>query len=329
MKEKAIEVFTTMRRIEGESRYTGGMAEYFRKNEKFGFSGSLIFQNNSNDIEPWVLAQELFVRSETMAPFIAVNPVYMHPYTVAQKIHSFSKLYRRKVYLNFIVGTSLSDLEALNGLLQHGNRYSRLVEYIQIIRHLLTNNSPLSYEGQYYKTKNLCLAGTMEDDLLPAFFIAGSSADADQARLITDSGKIEMAKSIKSENILEIGPSVLHFGIMACDTTREAHAKFDAEFTANNTEGKQLLEMSMQNTDAAWKRKLKNEQEDELYRLAPFKNFHADCPYIVGSYNEVADYITKYIALGNTIFIIEAGEDQLEPVHTVMQKVKEKTPALL
>jgi alkanesulfonate monooxygenase len=316
--------FTTLRRIEGVSDYTGALRSFFSSNDQYGFSGSLIFQNNTNDIDPWVIAQELLSCTTSLSPFVAVNPVYMHPYTAAQKVLSLTRLYNRKIYLNFITGTSLSDLEAMSSLLSHGERYQRLTEYMEIVMHLLTSRVPLTTNGRYYQVKNLSLTGQLAAPLIPEIYIAGSSDDARQARQKTGAGKIEMARPLAACTATLEEPVIIHFGIIAAEDAATANQQLLNEYSPRFPEAKELFNLSMKNTDASWKTILKEEKEDSVYRLEPFKHFSADCPYLVGSYEQVAHYLNHYIAGGRKTFIIEAGHHQLQSIHTVLQLLNQQ-----
>jgi len=318
---KDVKIFTTLRRVEGNSDYAQRLTRYFNRNDQYGFAGALIFQNNSNDIEPWVIAQELLVRSASQSPFIAVNPVYAHPYTVAQKIASYIRLYGRKIYLNFIAGTSVSDLASLNGFLSHDDRYDRLTEYVQIVRHLLSEPAPLTFEGKHYKTRNLLLPGAARRDTEPEYFIAGHSESARQARSKTGARRIEMARPL-AKMAGEPGKSLaLHFGVVTAATAEEAERRLYGELGPQYPDAAELLECSMSNTDAVWKRQLLTETEDEVFRLTPFRNFNADCPYLVGSFQQVAAYLRGYLARGADMFVIEAAEEDLQGLRLTLDLV--------
>ena len=73
----------------------------------------------------------------------------------------------------------------------------------------------------------------------------------------------------------------------------------------------------MKNTDSVWKKNLINECDDDIYTVEPFKNLTADCPYIVGSYSEVAEYLINYIKKGSSTFIVEANNEDLEDLAKV------------
>ena len=76
-------------------------------------TGMLIFQGNDVFIEPLITAQFLLAETKRLSPFIALNPIYMHPFTAAKMIASLTLLYGRKIYLNLITGTATSYLESM------------------------------------------------------------------------------------------------------------------------------------------------------------------------------------------------------------------------
>ena len=57
-------------------------------------------------------------------------------------------------------------------------RYSRLGEFILIVRQLLASTRPVTFQGKYYATNNLQLRPGLPPALMPEFLIAGQSDDA-------------------------------------------------------------------------------------------------------------------------------------------------------
>ena len=49
-------------------------------------------------------------------------------------------------------------------------RYTRLVEYTEIINSLLASNAPVSFDGEYYKMINLKLSPQLPDEMEPGYF---------------------------------------------------------------------------------------------------------------------------------------------------------------
>jgi len=68
-----------------------------RFSDRNGFAGILLFAGNDTLVEPWSIAQHILAHTSESSPLIAVNPIYMHPFTVAKCVSSFALLYHRKV----------------------------------------------------------------------------------------------------------------------------------------------------------------------------------------------------------------------------------------
>jgi alkanesulfonate monooxygenase len=328
MMNRNIQIFTTPRRVEGKDFGSEEMRKLMQLNEQYAFAGILFFQNNSNNIEPWVFAQDILSRTKTQHPIIAVNPVYIHPYTAAQKIVSLSRLYGRKLYLNFITGTSRSDLSSIGDHLDHNARYDRLIEYVEVIKLLLSSRRPANYEGRYYQITNLHLPAILEEALLPTYFLAGSSEQANEAREKTGAVKLGMAKPLENCEKTDASSLGVYMGIVASNTRDEALERLAEKFRPSFEEAGEILEMSMMNTDAVWKKQLMEEEGDKVLRMEPFKNFNADCPYLVGSYDEVAAYIHNYIQLGYDHFVLDVDieENRMAEVLKVFQQVQALLP---
>src|SRR5690625_5580889 len=108
---------------------------------------------------------------------IALQPVYMHPYTVAKKISSIALLYNRQLSLNLIAGVFKNDLLALGDDTEHDRRYDRLIEYTQIIQGLLKGER-VTLDGDFYSVKNLKLEPELPDDLQPLTNCSGPRMEA-------------------------------------------------------------------------------------------------------------------------------------------------------
>src|SRR5438094_3458707 len=145
-----IEVFSTCPQSSGVSAET--FVEHVEEvacwSEECGCKGILVYTDNSL-VDPW-LAAEVVVRStKTLCPLIAVQPVYMHPYSVAKMVSSFAYMFGRRVYLNMVAGGFRNDLLALHDTTPHDKRYSRMIEYTLIIKELLSSSGPVTYEGEF------------------------------------------------------------------------------------------------------------------------------------------------------------------------------------
>lgn len=323
-----MKLFSVLRREEGQDNMTSGLRSFIRNSHQAGLDGILMFQNQSNDLEPWVFGQSLCDSSDALSPLIAVNPAYFHPYIVAQKVLSLSLLYNRKLYLNFITGTSKQGMESLGPSLSHHERYERLDEFIHIFTQLLHSRQPISFTGKHYQVRNLRLANLPDPALIPGMYIAGQSEAAIQLCQKFGITNLSMARPLNNLNSLtQNHPSTgFHFGVISASTRQEAITRLEEKFKAEEF-AKDLLELSMTNTDSVWKEKLFNTnpiEGDEIYSLVPFKHFKSDCPYLVGSHEEVAGYILKYIDQGISTFIMELDEYELSDFSQLVKLLSER-----
>ena len=104
---RTVEVFTISPRTTDEHEYWVNIEQVIDWSEKFDCTGILLFTGNDTYVEPWIAGHSALVRTENLCPLVAVNPVYMHPFTVAKMISTFAYLYKRKTYLNMVTGTAL------------------------------------------------------------------------------------------------------------------------------------------------------------------------------------------------------------------------------
>jgi alkanesulfonate monooxygenase len=89
----------------------------------------------------------------------------------------------------------------------------------------------------------------------------------------------------------------------------------------------------MKVSDSSWHRQLselgKNEDADNPYWLVPFQNYKAMCPYLVGSYDRVADEVARYVDIGYRTFILDApaSPDELRHTGVVFERAVARCPA--
>src|SRR5215468_7880996 len=144
MQSRSIRLFST---CPPSSQYRG---DYLRKVKEVaewcddaGVEGILVYTDNSL-VDPWQVSQVILTSTSNLAPLVALQPVYMHPYTAAKMVATFSHLYNRRIYLNMVAGGFVNDLIALGDCTEHDDRYDRIVEYVSIMKFLFDDLEPLS-----------------------------------------------------------------------------------------------------------------------------------------------------------------------------------------
>src|ERR1700680_1430896 len=163
-----IEIFSTTPQSKDRPRetYVQQIINVAHWSEEAGCTAILVYTDNSL-VDAWLVSQIILQNTKRLCPLVAVQPVYMHPYTVAKMVASFGHLYQRRVYLNLVAGGFKNDLMALNDTTPHDERYLRLIEYTRIIRDLLSGPGPVTFEGKFYQVHNLRMTPPLDPELLP------------------------------------------------------------------------------------------------------------------------------------------------------------------
>lgn len=304
--------------------YLNAVRDLARWNEAAGVEGMLIYTDNSL-IDPWPVAQVVLESTNDFVPLVAVQPVYMSPYTAACKIASLAFLYQRKIALNMVAGGFKNDLQNLGDDTDHDSRYDRLIEYTLIMKALL-RGEVVTFEGTYYQVKNLKLDPVLSPDLMPDIYLSGASdaciaaaATLEATRFSYTKPPADLAANTPLPGAGQLG---LRFGIIARETAAEAWHVARNRFPADRR-GQMAHKMARSTSDSIWHQEIAamaddlHDARDGAYWLYPIKNYRTFCPYLVGTYEEVGAYITQYAALGFRDLILDVPESEDDLAHAM------------
>lgn len=292
-----------------------------RWSEEAGCEGILVYTDNRL-LDPWLTSMMIVQETERLSPLVAVQPVYMHPYTAAKMVSTIGLMTGRRLYLNMLAGGFKNDLVALNDNTPHDDRYLRTVEYTKIIDGLLKGDAPVSFEGKYYRTENLKLSPSLPPELAPGILLSGSS-DAGLAAARELGATAVQYPQPPSEYPSPVGGDGLDYGIrigiIARSDSREAWRVAEARFPEDR-KGQIAHSLSMKVSDSHWHKQLSElgdyaASSRNPYWLRPFENYRTFCPYLVGDYEEVSAVIGEYMSLGYTNFILDYPVSEDDLVH--------------
>ena len=320
-----IEVFSTCPQSKDieQAEYLERVGEIARWSEKAGYRGILVYTDNSI-ADPWLVSQVILEQTETLSPLVAIQPIYMHPYSVAKMITTLGFLHGRRLYLNMLAGGFKNDLLALGDDTPHDERYDRTVEYTRIVLGLLEGKEPVSIEGKYYRTENLKLTPALPPELFPGLLISGSSdAGIAAARAISATAvKYPKPPGEEVDQRSDTVDSGVRVGIVARETGEEAW-RVALERFPEDRKGQIAHKLAMKVSDSSWHEQLSEigenpVSEENPYWLGPFENYKTFCPYLVGSYERVAEEVARYIDLGFGTFILDIPPSEEELDHTAV-----------
>jgi alkanesulfonate monooxygenase len=323
----SVDLFSTCPQSRGAdpATYVRSVQEAARWSEEIGCRGILVYADNGL-VDPWLTADVICAQTTTLSPLVAVQPIYMHPYSVAKMIASFAFMHGRRLHLNMVAGGFRNDLVALDDPTPHDERYDRVVEYTTIVNALVAGETPVTFEGKYYTVHGLELAPPVPHDLRPGLLMSGSSpAGAAAAAAIGATPVRYPGPPGEDTDVLEPGGG-LRIGIVAREDPAEAWDLALSRFPEDRR-GQLTHKVAMSVSDSHWHRQLGSAEASGQagddgtpfpYWLGPFHNYKTFCPYLVGSYEDVADLLTGYLRAGIGTFVLDIPPSREELEHTAV-----------
>jgi alkanesulfonate monooxygenase len=281
--------------------------------DKYGFTGVLAHTGNDTLMDPWLVGQHALDVSPRLQPLVAVNPIYHHPFAVAQLVSSLSYRYQRRIFVNLVTGTSGPDRTALGDRTAHDRRYSRLLEYGQIVLGLLGTDAPVSLDGEFYQIRGARLALPGPPELRPVPFFAGHSPMAHECAAALGAVRIRMFGPDEPKPADNVGE---YAGLLVRQTDDEAWQVARARYPADPD----LLaagESALRYTDATWRHEPFREATrpgpaaPPWYWTEPMRSLRLDCPLLVGGVQRLADVLAGHLEAGVRDLIVDlAAEEQ-------------------
>ena len=147
---------------------------------------------------------------------------------------------------------------------------------------------------------NLKLTPPLPADLTPSVLVSGSSEPGMQAARQLGATPVEYPKP-PAEYATALpangATSGIRIGVIARSEEAEAWSIARARFPEDR-KGQLTHQLAMKVSDSSWHRQLSELGKTSVgaenpYWLVPFQNYKAMCPYLVGSYDRVADEVAR------------------------------------
>lgn len=287
-----------------------------------GYRGALVYTDNSL-VDPWLAAQLLIQHTDDLRPLVAVQPAYLHPYSVAKLVTSLAHLHGRGVDINWVAGGFVGDLTALGDTTPHDRRYDRLREYASIVDRLCRGEAPVDLDGSFHQVKSLTLQPALAAELRPAFTVSGSSPAGLAAARALSATAVQYPDP-RLENTPLAAPTGVRLGIrvgIIARDTAEAAWKVAYERFPPDRRGQLIHRLAMAESDSHWHRQLSEaageRTDDSPFWMVPFENYKTFCPYLVGTHERIASVFEFYLNAGYDTFITDVPFQEEDAVAAI------------
>ena len=289
--------------------------------EEAGCEGILTYTDNVL-FDPWVIAQKIMEHTRRLTPLVAVNPVYIHPFTVARMVSSVVALRGRRVDLNLVTGGFPRHLREMGCDLDHDERYDRLSDFGEILVALVRGERPVDFESSYYRVRGLKVSPEVNPGLAPRIFVSGSSAACLGIQKKLDVCRLSYPRELNQYPDPSFpGDAGLRLGIIARDSSAEAWKLAHERFPKNDI-GEEMHDVAAELVESQWHLDLSGDVLDArsfggAYWIYPFRAYQTFCPYLVGDYAEVAALLTRYMKMGASTFILDEPTEPADLQHSM------------
>lgn len=153
------------------------MVKVAQAHEAAGFDRVLIAHHSANP-DGIMLASYIAQHTTNLNFMIAHRPGFISPTYAARMWATFDQLYGGRAGIHVISGGSDADQKADGDWLDHGERYRRTDDWLEVFRKTMTSDAPFSLENFSFKVENAISKIKPKQKPYPPIFFGGASADA-------------------------------------------------------------------------------------------------------------------------------------------------------
>jgi alkanesulfonate monooxygenase len=314
----------------------------FKCAEKFGFKQLLIGMGFTHHLlDAWTLATAALALTTRAEAMVAIRPGFYSAAVLAKMAVTLDHISKGRFSLNIVTGGKPIEQAMYGDSQDHDSRYRRTREFMQICRQLWSTTKAFDFDGEFYKLKQTRLEDLPLQPRGPLFYFGGASSMAAEVAaefadvyLMWGERLQQIADRINyMQNLVAVcgREKAIRYGLRiniiarpteaeAKETAREMLSKVPSEVLAM-ARGKDYFNTKRESVGQSRQWELRGSADDNWY-IEPFLWAGISVVRsgagmaIVGSYQQVAEYLLKYIDLGITVFIL-SGYPHLEECENV------------
>jgi alkanesulfonate monooxygenase len=238
------------------------------------------------------------------------------PTLFTQIVNTVSWMSDKRISLNLVAGISPDEQAYYGDFVAHDGRYERTGEFLDILHRFWNGDSPLTYHGAHYRIEKAQLGLPFKDAERPRIYLSGASDIAQQIAIQHSDcwlryGDTPEGIAEASRTVLESGCSVgIRMHVLARETREEALAAVESMMENPDEQHREWVREFVGRCDSeAVKTSFRLAEKAQHDWLSPmlwsgavaYRGGPALC--VVGSYQEVAEYLFEYKKVGVSEFI--------------------------
>lgn len=273
--------------------------------------------------DPWITAQYAMQMDERFSPLIAINPFYVHPLAAAQRMNSLRELYPNRCAFNLITGSFTEELRSVVDAGDFAARNRRLREFFHVLQ-LLKQPGRVSFDGEFYRLKAAEIFPKTQEAKASDFFVSGTL----QAEWPSDPTTYFVRNLRPESNERAAGNAASGLGVGICARATQDEAETAVNDLFPEDRGAELLfSMALKNSETPWNNWLRpylesHNPNDPDYNLSPMRFGRSSAPYLVGSYERVAERLYQLAKLGNRFFLLDFAPGDEEHVFKCLEQFR-------
>jgi alkanesulfonate monooxygenase len=298
--------------------------------DALGFDGMLTPCGTGCE-DAWLATASLIPLTRRVKFLVAFRPALLSPTLAAQMASTYQRLSNGRLLVNIVTGAEPAELARFGVWEDKDTRYERTGEFVDIMRGAWSGE-PFDYEGAHYNVEGA--ATRLPPDPLPRIYFGGASEAAERiaARhvdvylawgeppaMVAERVERMRALAAAEARTLDFG---IRFHVIARPTADEAWAAADALLARMDPEAIAAAQRDFAATQSVGQARMASLHGGDAERLVVAPNLWAGIGLVrggvgtalVGSYEEVADRIAEYHALGFDDFIF-SGYPHLEEAY--------------
>jgi alkanesulfonate monooxygenase len=317
-------------------------ARMARLHEESGFDRLLVGQSSSSP-DGFSVASQVLGGSSRLAVLLAHRPGFVAPTIAARQYATLEAFYPGRVAMHIITGGDDADQLRDGDALDKAARYRRSDEFLQVVKLEWGSREPFGYEGEFYRVAGGWSAVRPAGGSLPVYF-AGASAGA-----VRVGGRHADVYAFWGEPLAAIAERLAAGRAAARPYGRSPRFSVSLRPIAAATEQEawdrayRILEAELardggvldpRGSEGSMRlRRFADEAEIHDKRLwtplAKTPRAGGNSTALVGSYEQIAESLLDYVALGVTTLLIRGydREGDAADYANIIRLVREQEPA--